>query len=1071
MLLILLGLLAQAPEARLVRYPHVHANRIAFTYLGDIWTAGLDGSEIRRLTVHTARDAFPRFSPDGKWIAFSSNRHGNLDVFILPVEGGQATRLTFHSAPEQVLGWTPDSRRVLFSANYSERFGAMLYTVDLAGGLPVSAGPDLGVWASYSPDGGKLAFNRKGQVYWRKGYRGANQTDITLMNIAAGSFTELTDFNGMDSWPMWGRDGFLYFVSDRDGAASNLYRVAERGGSAERVTSFTSGEVRWPALSTDGKTIAFEHDFGLWLYDVASRQTRRVPLRITTELQENQSETRTFRSELDDYSLAPGGRRIAFSIHGELFTAPVDEGDLRQLTAGAPRDVSPVYAPDGSRLAWVSDSSGREEIWIAPTEGGAAERVSNVDALKGGMAWAPDGKSLAYTASDNKLRLYSLDTKRTTELVAARFGNIGGITWSPDAKWLAYSRPDVSRSSDLYLIAAAGGPERRVTFDSYNDNGPKFSPDGRTLFFRRIEGVQSALGGPVLVQLWAVGLERQSFDPDDPDMRPADSDSARRGPASRAPVRELSIDWAGLERRTRRLTNMPFSVSDFAVAPDGRTLVFATQEQVGARTSVALFSIGADGRRVNRLASLAAPAGEGDDDAPAGGGFGGGVGGLTFSADGRNLYFQRGNGVFTLPVRAPGATSADAGREAQPRRLAFTARVVVDRSAEWSQMFDDAWRTMKYRFYDPAMHGKDWDAMRTKYRPLVAHIGDRDELLNIVNEMIGELNASHTGAAPPPGGGGPAGGGGAATVHLGVDLEPDATAGRYKVTHIYKSGPADKDWVRVAVGDYLLRIDGTEVKAGDNYVKLLSQRLNRRVSVSFNSQPALEGAWVTRIDPVPLNQFNQLRYERWVQQRRELATKLSDGRVGYLHIQAMNQPSLRKFEKELREHRNKEALIIDQRWNGGGNIEQELLQILVQREYQVWQPRGTETSRRPFMGYFGPKAVLQNWRSASNAEMFPAGFKALGLGQVIGEPTAGAVIGTGSYSLIDGSTVRTPGVGVYLADDKQTNMENYGVQPDILVVHRPEDELAGRDPQLERAVQELLKKLGAKRVTTSNQPK
>ncbi|HEV8597947.1 MAG TPA: S41 family peptidase, partial [Gemmatimonadales bacterium] len=402
------------------------------------------------------------------------------------------------------------------------------------------------------------------------------------------------------------------------------------------------------------------------------------------------------------------------------------------------------------------------------------------------------------------------------------------------------------------------------------------------------------------------------------------------------------------------------------------------------------------------------------------------------------------------------------------RRLAFTARVSVDLPAEWNQMFDDAWRTMKYRFYDPAMHGKDWDAMRAKYRPLVAHVGDRDELLNIVNEMIGELNASHTGAAPPPGGG--AQSGGSVTVHLGVDLEPDAAAGRYKVTHVYKGGPADKDWVRVTVGDYLLRIDGTEVKAGDNYVKLLNQRLNRRVTVSFNRQPGLEGAWATRIDPIPMNQFNQLRYERWVQQRRELAAKLSDGRVGYLHIQAMNQPSLRKFEKELRENRDKEALIIDQRWNGGGNIEQELLQILVQREYQVWQPRGTETSSRPFMGYFGPKAVLQNWRSASNAEMFPAGFKALGLGPVIGEPTMGAVIGTGSYSLIDGSTVRTPGVGVYLADEKQTNMENYGVQPDILVVHRAEDELAGRDPQLERAVQELLKKLGAKRITTSGQP-
>jgi len=1050
--LVALGVLGAqtAPEARLVRYPHVHQNKVAFTYLGDIWTANADGSDVRRLTVHTARDAYPRFSPDGSWIAFSSNRYGNLDVFIVPADGGQPTRLTFHSAQDQVLGWSPDGRRVLFSSNRNERFGGMLYTVDLAGGMPVSAGPDIGVYGSYSPDGSRLAFNRKSQVYWRKVYRGSNQSDVTVMTVSPAGFTDLTDFDGMDTWPMWGRDGNVYFVSDREGNATNLYRVPEKGGNAERVTSFTAGDVRWPAISADGRTIAFEHDFGLWLLDVETRQARRVPLRIAAEVQGNLSESRTFRSEADDYDLAPGGRRIAFSIHGEVFTAPVEEGDLRQVTRSAWRDVNPVYSPDGSRLAWVSDSSGREEIWVAPSEGGPAERITDLDALKQAVAWAPDGKSLAYTASDNRLRVYSFDTRRAEALVTAQYGNISGPVWSPDGKWIAYARPDVTRQTDIYLVSAAGGEERQATFDSYNDNGPEFSSDGRTLYFRRNEGVQSGLGGQALAQLWAVGLERLASDPEDPDLRPAEDTTRRPGGARPTTTsREVSIDWAGLERRTRRLTTMPFSVNDFAVSPDGRTLIFATQEQVGAQTSAALFTIGSDGRRVSRIASLAAPGGAGGEG-PAGGGFGGGVSGLAYAPDGRTVYFQRGNGVYALATTGQG--------NQQPRRIAFTARVDIDLAAERAQMFDDAWRTMKYRFYDPEMHGKDWDAARAKYRALLAHVGDRDELLNIVNEMIGELNASHTGAAPPPGGQA----GGTTTMHLGLDLEPDRS-GRYRVTHVYKGGPSDKDWVKVGVGDFLIALDGTPVQAGDNYWKLLSDRLNRRVTATFNSQPAPEGAWTARIDPVSTGQFSQLRYERWVEDRKQMATRLSGGRVGYLHIQAMNQPSLRRFEKELRENRGKEALVIDQRWNGGGNIEQELLQILVQREYQIWQPRGTETNSRPFMGYFGPKAVLQNWRSASNAEMFPAGFKALGLGQVIGEPTMGAVIGTGSYSLIDGSTVRTPGVGVYLADEKQTNMENYGVQPDIFVAHRPEDELAGKDPQLERAVAELLKKLGAKR--------
>jgi tricorn protease len=277
----------------------------------------------------------------------------------------------------------------------------------------------------------------------------------------------------------------------------------------------------------------------------------------------------------------------------------------------------------------------------------------------------------------------------------------------------------------------------------------------------------------------------------------------------------------------------------------------------------------------------------------------------------------------------------------------------------------------------------------------------------------------------------------------------------------------------VKAGDYLLAINGKQVKARDEYWEILNSRLNRKVVVTFNSKPAEDGAWNTRIEAISTNAYSQLRYERWVKERRQKVDELSGGRIGYLHIQAMNQPSLRRFEKEIREFRNKEALVIDQRWNGGGNIEQELLAILVQRQYQVWQPRGTEASSRPSLGFFGPKIVLQNWRSGSNAEMFPAGFRALGLGKVVGTPTAGAVIGTGSYSLIDGSTVRTPGTGVFLADQKRTNMENYGVQPDMLVDNRPEDTLAGRDRQLEAAVEELMKQLNGSRrsLTTDGQQK
>ncbi|MGI8897339.1 MAG: S41 family peptidase [Pyrinomonadaceae bacterium] len=1076
-------------EARLVRYPHYHDGRIVFSYLGDIWTANEKGQNVQRLTVNRARDVYGRFSPDGRWIAFSSERNGNLDVFIIASEGGAAKQLTFHSSDDTVLGWRPDSRSVLFSANRGEDFTPQLYVVSVEGGMPTKAGTDMGVQAAYSPDGRRLAYNPKSQVYWRKYYRGASQSDIVVMDVAAKRFTQLTDFDGLDSWPMWGHDGAIYFVSDREGnGLTNIWRIPDSGGKADRVTSFKSGDVRWPAVSADGRVIVFEHDFGIWKLDLINRKTTPITLNIAAETQDNLSEVQTFSSQADDYDLAPSSRRVAFSIHGEIFTAPVEEGDLKQVTDSPARDRLVDYAPDGKSLAFVSDRSGREELYVTYTDGtGEARQITDIDTLKFGFNWSPDSKEIAFTTSDGKLRKVDATSKQLTVLDSSNYGNIGTPVWLPDGKWIAYSKSDVTRTSDIYVIASSGAEKapHKLTFDSNSDTNPRFAPDGRKLFFQRIEASGGAT--PNSVQIYSVALERLDRDPDDPEERaepessPAGSGEAgaegasppRRGPAERRqPPKEIKMDWAGLKRRTRQISRMPFPIFNYTVAPDSRTIVFVTSEPAGPASVPVIYSVQDDGKRLTRIISGMPPSEEGGPGG-SGGGFGGGISALDISRDGRTLFFIERDGIYSVPLPAsppPGsaaaAAAASAGRgEGTRKRINFNVRVRVDRPAEWAEMFDDAWRTMKYRFYDPQMHGIDWDAARAKYRPLVDFVGDRQELLNIINEMIGELNASHTGAAPPPRGAAS----GVSTGHVGVELESDSAAGRYRVTHVYEDGPADKDWVRVSVGDYLIAINGKPVRAGDNYWQLLNNRLNRKSEVTFNNKPGEEGAWQTRIETIAPNAYSQLRYERWVKERRKKVDELSGGRIGYVHIQAMNQPSLRKFEKEIREFRNKEALVIDQRWNGGGNIEQELLAILVQRQYQIWQPRGTEPAGRPFAGFFGPKIVLQNWRSASNAEMFPAGFRALGLGKVVGTPTAGAVIGTGSYSLIDGSTVRTPGVGVFLADPKRTNMENYGVQPDMLVDNLPEDSLAGRDRQLEAAVGELMKQLqGPKRNVASN---
>ncbi len=908
------------------------------------------------------------------------------------------------------------------------------------------------------------------------------------MDLEARTFKDLTDFDGIDAWPLWSSDGHIYFVSDREGKGlSNLWRIPESGGAAERVTSFATGDVRWPSISGDGKTIVFEHDFQVGKLDVASGKTTMLSFAIDTETEENLSEYRTFRSEVDDYDVNPAGTRIALAIHGEIFTAPTDEGDVRQVTDGPARDWDVVYSPDGKSIAFISDKSGREEIYaVSATEAGEPRKITDIDALKSSLSWSPDAKRIAFTTSEGQLLVTSMEGGDAKQLVSTRLGRLGTASWSPDGKWIAYSKPDVARTSEIYLVPSNGGEEKQLTFDSADDESPRFSADGKKVYFLRSDTSELRTERP-MSQLHVVPLEKLDRDPADPEPSrgggASGPDGARRSGDDAPPAaREAKIDWAGLKRRTRVVTRTMSNVLRYAPAQDSRTVVFVASEGTSTGDPPALYAIQDDGKRLSRLTS-ATPSTEraSSDDAPQGRrGFGGVLSNLRVTRDGRSVFFKEGNGVYSVPLSLKAAsTEGRGGRGGGPRfggtaaastssasesggsggprkRVDFTVRVKIDKPSEWAEMFDDAWRTMKFRFYDAKMHGQDWDAARAKYRPLVSFVGDRQELLNLINEMIGELNASHTGTSAGRSGGRDAD---VSTPHLGIDLVADDEAGRYKITHIYEGGPADKDWVKMEVGQYVVALDGQPLKAGDDYWERINHRLNRRVSVSVNSKPSEDGAWKVPITPVSASAFSELRYERWVKERRALTDKLSGGRVGYLHIQAMNAPSLRKFEKELREFRHKEGLVIDERWNGGGNIEQQLLAILVQRPYQVWVPRGTEPTPRPFAGYFGPKVVLQNWRSASNAEMFPAGFRALGLGKIVGTPTRGAVIGTGSYTLIDGSTIRTPGVGVYLADEEKTNMENSGVKPDVYVENSPEDNLAGRDRQLEVAVEVVIKDL------------
>ncbi|MGH9881652.1 MAG: S41 family peptidase, partial [Pyrinomonadaceae bacterium] len=648
------------------RYPHYHNGRIVFSYLGDIWTADENGQNIQRLTVNRARDVYARFSPDGKWIAFSSERNGNLDIFIIPAEGGSAKQLTFHSADDTMLGWAPDSRAVLFSSNLGEYFMPQLYLVSTEGGMPWKAGTDMGVQAAYSPDGKRIAYNPKSQVYWRKYYRGSYQSDIIVMDVAAKRFTQLTDFNGVDSWPMWGNDGFVYFVSDREGnGLTNIWRVPENGGRAERVSTFKSGDVRFPAISADGRVVVFEHDFGIWKLDLGSKKLTPIRLDIAAETAENMTEMQSFSGQADDYDLAPSSRRIVFSIHGEIFTAPVEEGDLKQITESSARDRNVGYSPDGKNIAYISDQSGREEIYVISIDGvGQPQKLTDIDALKGGYNWSPDSKEIAFTSSDSKLRVVTVATKQIAELDSSSYGNISTPVWSPDGKWLAYSKSDASRTTDVYLLNASGQEKEphKVTFDSSNDVNPRFAPDGRKLFFQRIETSGGAT--PNSIQIYSVALERLDRDPDDPEERAETeavqpptgepgaegASSVRRGPPERRqPPREIKMDWPGMKHRTRQITRMPFPISNYTLAPDSRTIVFVTTEPAGVANVPVVYSIQDDGKRLVRIASGLPPSEDGDQGPGGGFGFGGGISDLNVSRDGRTLFFRERDGVYSVP--------------------------------------------------------------------------------------------------------------------------------------------------------------------------------------------------------------------------------------------------------------------------------------------------------------------------------------------------------------------------------------------------------------------------------------
>ncbi|HET9401644.1 MAG TPA: S41 family peptidase, partial [Candidatus Acidoferrales bacterium] len=1085
-----------AKPIRIPRHPDYHDGKIIFSYFGSIWMVNDDGSNPRRLTVNAAHDDYPRFSPDGRWIAFSSNRYGNNDVFVMPAEGGEPKQLTFNSAQDTVIGWERDSKHIVFSTARGEPYPGVLrlYEVSIDGGLEMPLPTDWGYWGSYSPDGKKLVFNRHAAIWWRQHYRGSNAGDLWIYDSASKSYKKILDTEVPDEqkannvWPQYG-NGFIFFVSDREVTAkagakevwnskNNLWKVPENGGTPVQLTHFKDGTVFFPSISSDGKTIVFEEALGLWKMDAATGRASEVKIDIISDQKGNNFHVVTIANEADNYDLSPSSQRAAIAAHGEIFTIATDRGDITRVTASYSREEDPVWSPDGKWIAYVSDQDGRDEVCVAAPDGTGAKRLSDTDNEKSNLVWLPDSKSILFSASDHKLYIASIDAGQPQVLATNEASGISGVTVSPDGAWAAYMKSDRDLREHVWLVSTKGGQEHRLPDDEqFSSFQPHFAPDGKKLIFLGgfVQGGSATLRTNVAA-LYSVTLAKEDRDTmardvdteDEAREAAAERGGGRGNVANRAPV-ETKIDFDGMERRIHQVTRLSDNIQSTIVAPDSRSYAFVSATDVDGRPISTLYVIQADGSQLRRI-TQSTPANPDDTEAPpAAAGMGmGGITRLEYSRDGNNIYFMERNGIWAVRVAggagtgagaaagsAGAAAAANAGGEGGAgtaaggrRRVNFTVRVEVDERAERKEVFEQAWRIMRDRFYDAKMNGVDWVHAREIYEPLLADVQDREELQNIILQMIGELNASHTGIS----GGGEPNRLAIQTRHPGFELAPDP-AGYYKVTWIYKDGPADKDYVKLAVGNYVLAVNGEPLKSGDNYWRNFNLAAGRKFEFLVNSKPQADGAWTIKITPVNNMAYGTLQYHKWVEDRRATVEKMSNGEIGYLHIRQMNAESLAQFERDLADNRFKKALVIDQRFNPGGGIDQELLEILEQKQYQYNRGRDSVIVTRPQRAYFGPIVVMQNERSFSDAEVFPDGVRRLGLGKTVGTNTNGSVIGTGAFRLLDGSSVRTPGTGLW--DVSGQNLENYGVPADVWVDNTPPDFFAGRDAQLEKAVQVL----------------
>jgi len=1108
-----LGLAAE--EGRFFRYPSIHGDKIVFTYENDLWIVGAQGGTACRLTTFPGVETFAKFSPDGKWIAFTATYDGAQAVYLMPAEGGAPVRLGYNPGAAQVLGWTPDGAAVVFRSLFENVVGRdpNLYTVSVKGGAPRRFPLDRGLLVSFAPDGRKYLYARRGneEYYWKR-YKGGQYQDIWMYDAEAKTYAPVTDYVGKNAYPMWIGD-MMYFVSDRGNGISNLF--AQKIGTKEAKPVTTNGDFDVMMPNTDGQTIVYVYDGHLHLLDVKTSQSRKIKVTVPSDRWALRGRTINPRDYIHSATVANDGKSVVLEARGDIFAVPAGRGASLNLsrTPGT-REMFPAPSPDGKTVAFFSEKSGDYQLYTQKVEGGEWTQITTgLDRAVYRLLWSPDGKKILFGNKDYSIFVVDLATKALTKIDESHQMKNDEFTWmiddygwSPDSAWVAYSFVQYNRNSQIFIYSLAQGKKFAVTDDFYDNLYPSFDADGKYLYFvssRNFDVTMDfyednhVLGTPQQVMVVALrDGEKPPFAeaaavsfaasavpeaavsavPEAPvSARAGTPVSARAGtPASErggtptaaasakpAPAPEpMRIDVQGLSKRTYPLPVVPGNYF-YLKAGKGKVL-WASVDQFTEEEYEEIFRPKGATKWALHVFDMADRSEVVLNDK---------VREFGLSTNGEQLIVRKDADIFTTSVdRAYGSKAL--GERLNLQGLTYT----VDLRKEWLQIFNDAWRWYRDFFYDANFHGRDWKAMGDKYRAYLPQLSSRDELNWVLSQMVGELCVSHTyigGGDPGPMA---APSSPVFTGLLGADLVPDAKAGFYKFNKIYGPteinlglpGPLARPDIALKEGDYLIALDGVTVTADDDYFKLLQTTPGRKIKVTVNTKPSAEGARTYEVEPIRSD--STLRYNRWLADNIKTIEKATGGKIGYMHITAMNSGGIGEFDKFWRAFRTKEGIIIDMRRNSGGWTEYFLIDKLERQLTAFNVLRGMVPFRYPGTASNGNYVVISNENNGSDGEAFVEDFKAHKLGQVVGVPSWGGLVGILNQQLtIDNGTVEQSNNAFYGREGKWL-IENHGADPDYLVDNDPASVMAGRDLQLEKAIEVILEKIKKNPLKFAPQP-